>query len=57
MKDIKTKYIEVETIEEIDETSDVYDITVEDNHNFFAKNRISGYRIVQLWLEFLSREG
>jgi DNA polymerase III alpha subunit len=38
LKDIKTKYIEVETIEEIDETSDVYDITVEDNHNFFANN-------------------
>jgi DNA polymerase-3 subunit alpha len=38
LKDIETKYIEVETIEEIDETSDVYDITVEDNHNFFANN-------------------
>ena len=38
MKDIQTKYIEVEIIEEIDETSDVYDITVEDNHNFFANN-------------------
>ena len=38
MKNIETKYIEVESIEEIDETSDVYDITVEDNHNFFANN-------------------
>ena len=38
MKNIETKYIEVEIIEEIDETSDVYDITVEDNHNFFANN-------------------
>lgn len=38
MKEIQTKYIEVEIIEEIDETSDVYDITVEGNHNFFANN-------------------
>jgi DNA polymerase III alpha subunit len=38
LKEIQTKYIEVEIIEEIDETSDVYDITVEGNHNFFANN-------------------
>jgi DNA polymerase-3 subunit alpha len=38
LKDIQTKFIEVEIIEEIDETSDVYDITVEGNHNFFANN-------------------
>lgn len=29
-------FVEIESIEEIDETSDVYDITVENNHNFFA---------------------
>ena len=40
MKEITSKYIEVDIIEEIDETCDVYDITVEDNHNFFANNML-----------------
>lgn len=29
-------YVEIESIESLEETSDVYDITVEDTHNFFA---------------------
>jgi len=30
------KFVEVASIEELDYTEDVYDITVDDNHNFFA---------------------
>lgn len=37
-KKIKYDYVEIISIEEIEETSDVYDITVEDNHNFFAND-------------------
>lgn len=31
-------FCEIETIEEVSETSDVYDIEVENSHNFFANN-------------------
>lgn len=30
------KFVDVVEVEELDYTEDVYDITVEDNHNFFA---------------------
>jgi len=38
MKEIVSSWIQIAEIEEIEEKIDVYDITVEDNHNFYANN-------------------
>lgn len=34
------EFVEVESVTDVDETSDVYDITVEDTHNFFADDML-----------------
>lgn len=36
MMTIEENFVEIASIEELDYTEDVYDITVEDNHNFYA---------------------
>lgn len=34
------QFVEIESIEDVEETIDVFDITVEDNHNFFANGML-----------------
>jgi len=55
------KFIDVIEVEDLDYTEDVYDITVEDNHNFFANgmvvhNCVGGYPSGLIYGEFVDKK-